>query len=379
MSVPEIPPDELARALAQGERVQVLDVRAPHRLANGTIETPATARFVNMPNSQLFALTDPAATGLDTDRPVIAVCGHGNASRQTTRWLLSHGFAARSLTGGMAAWDRLLVPHAVPAPAGFSHLIQFDRIGKGALAYLLVADGAALVVDPPRDASVILAEAERVHARIIGVADTHVHADYLSGAVALAEQFGVPYYLHPADAVYPYDGTPGTIGFERMEEGQEIRVGKAVVRVLHTPGHTSGSVTLVTGDAALTGDFLFVLSIGRPDLAGKTAAWAEDLWHSLERVRAEWPTSMRIFPAHYAGADERGSDGVVSVAFGDLPGRNAVHRMQDKATFVRWVLKREKPAPDAYREMKAINIGLRSVSDEEAEVLESGRNECAVM
>lgn len=376
--IPEITPDELARALEGGHAIQVLDVRAPHRLASGTIETTDPARFVNLPNSKLFALGEAAQSGLATDQPVVAVCGHGNASKQATAWLLDHGYQARSLRGGMAAWTRLLVPHAVPAPDGFTHVVQFDRLGKGALAYLLVANGEALIVDPPREASAILNEIDRLGARLVGVADTHVHADYLSGAAALSAEYGVPYYLHPADAVYPYDGTPGTIAFEALEDGQEIPLGKATVRVLHTPGHTEGSVTYVAGTLALTGDFLFVASIGRPDLAGRTAEWAESLWSSLERVRRDWPAEMLVLPAHYTQASERRPDGVIGIPFGDLPKRNEVHRITDRAEFLAWITAREREAPAQYREIKAVNVGLKTVSDEEAEVLEAGKSECAV-
>ena len=66
----------------------------------------------------------------------------------------------------------------------------------------------------------------------------------ISGGPGLARDLGVPYYLHPKDAVYPYDGTPGKIEFEAAEEGRSIRVGRAEVKTVHTPGHTEGSVLL---------------------------------------------------------------------------------------------------------------------------------------
>jgi len=374
----DITPAELAQILTRGDPLQVLDVRAPQRLASGIIETPETARFVNLPNSKLFALQDPAEGGLERAMPVITVCGHGNSSKQAAGWLGGKGYQARSLRGGMAAWMQLLVPHTLLPPVGFSKLVQFDRLGKGALAYLLIADGEALIVDPPRDASTILAAVADAGARLVGVADTHVHADYISGAPALAERHGVPYYLHAADAVFPYDGTPGKIGFEKIEEGQEIRVGQGSVRVLHTPGHTEGSVTFVAGNAALTGDFLFVASIGRPDLAGKTDEWAQWLWTSLVRVRAEWPADLMVLPAHYTQPEERRTDGVIGVPFGDLPARNAVHRITDRAEFLAWIKAHEHEAPAAYREIKAINVRLKTVTDLEAEELEAGKSECAV-
>jgi glyoxylase-like metal-dependent hydrolase (beta-lactamase superfamily II) len=189
----------------------------------------------------------------------------------------------------MAGWMQLAMQRDLPPPSSLDHLVQFDRVGKGALGYLLVSDGAAFIIDPPRDPSAYLAAAAEASAKVVGVADTHCHADYLSGGPALAAALEVPYYLHPADSSYPYDGTPGRLSIRELTDGSEIALGRASVRASHTPGHTEGSVTfLVDDEAAFTGDFIFVASIGRPDLAGKTAEWTEQLWASLATRIARW-------------------------------------------------------------------------------------------
>lgn len=369
----EITPIELAERLERGDAVQVLDVRAPHRLASGVIEVRDPAVFTNLPNSKLFQLAAPSDGGLG-ELPVVAVCGHGNASKQTAAWLGERGVKAQSLAGGMAAWMQVVVPRTLAPPPGFSHFIQFDRLGKASLAYVLIADGEALIVDPPRDCTVLLQAIREAGARLIAAADTHVHADYLSGGRSL----GVPYLLHPADAVYPYDGTPGRLQFTALADGNEIAIGNTSVRAMHTPGHTDGSVTLLANGAALTGDFLFVESIGRPDLAGKAEAWGRKLWASLQRARSEWAPDTLIYPAHYLLESERRPDRSVAIRFGDLPARNEVHRITNEDTFVAWILEHAKPAPEQYRQIKAVNVGLKDVTEEEAEILEAGKNECAV-
>jgi glyoxylase-like metal-dependent hydrolase (beta-lactamase superfamily II) len=303
------------------------------------------------------------------------VCGLGNDSRRVAAHLLGHGYRAESLAGGMAAWMRTVIPRALPAPPEIDRLVQLDRIGKGALGYVIVSEGEAFVVDPPRSVAEYVAACGG--ARIVGVLDTHAHADYVSGGEALARAYEVPYYLHPADAVYPYDGTPGTLRFKPVAGGERLRVGRAELHVVHTPGHTEGSVTLRCGDAfALTGDFLFVSSVGRPDLGGKTEEWAKVLFASLKRAKREWPVAMRIYPAHYGTAAERAEDRTVGRAFGDLA--NEPLRIDDPERFAAWIRARAGKFPDAYRRMKAINIGLESVEDEVADELESGRNECAL-
>jgi glyoxylase-like metal-dependent hydrolase (beta-lactamase superfamily II) len=260
--------------------------------------------------------------------------------------------------------------------------VQFDHLGKGALGYLLVSDGEALVVDPPRAVGPLLAAAAEAGARIVAVADTHLHADYVSGGPALAAALGVPYHLHPDDNVFPYDGTPGRLAIAPLAEGQSLRVGRGEARVVHTPGHTEGSVTFLAGApaapaAALTGDFLFVASVGRPDLAGKAVEWTARLWESLERARSEWPPELAVYPAHYASPAERRGDRAVGATFGELLAANRPLQIRDREAFAAWIAAHASPAPPAYRTIKAINVGLRTVDTEEAEALEAGRNECA--
>jgi glyoxylase-like metal-dependent hydrolase (beta-lactamase superfamily II) len=323
-------------------------------------------------------MTSLAAAGLDPAIPMAVVCGRGHDSRVVAEHLNALGAEARSLRGGMTAWMMLALPREVPAPPSLDRVVQMDRIGKGALGYVLVSGGEALVVDPPRDPSAYLQVIEDSGAGVVGVADTHVHADYISGAPDLARALGVPYYLHPADAVYPYDGTPGRLAFEAVADGDTITIGRAEVHVRHTPGHTEGSVTYLVDDVALTGDFLFVASIGRPDLAGKTREWTLRLWESLEMVRRDWDPRARILPAHYASDAERNGDRSVGARLEGLLRENPVLRLGEREAFVAWIQGHTVSFPEAYRTIKAVNVGLVTVDDARANELEVGRNECAL-
>ena len=375
----EISPHELARGLENGTRIQVLDIRAPERVAAGAIAVPSPSRFHNMPGSQLVRAGGGEAIGLDPAVPVAVVCGHGNSSKQIAAWLGAQGFDARSLRGGMARWMATVLPRPLAAPAGFDVLTQFDRLGKGALGYLLGQGGEAVVIDPPRATDPILAAAETSGLRITAVLDTHLHADYVSGGPSLAVRLGVAYHLHPADAVYPYDGTPGRLGFTPLADGQRIPVGAAALTVVHTPGHTEGSVTFLGDDAvAFTGDFVFVRSVGRPDLAGRADAWTDALWLSVERARREWPADLVVRPAHYVSDAERMADRGVGGRFGDLLKTNEPLALRTRDAFRAWVLTRTREAPEAYRAIKALNLALRVAGEAEIEDLEGGKNECAV-
>lgn len=379
LNAPEITPDELATALEVGEQVQVVDVRAPIRVESGRIDLVPEERFVNIAGSQLVRYRALEGTGIDPELPAAVVCGRGNDSKVLALHLIRLGCAARSLQGGMSSWMKLCLPRELEAPPSLDHLIQFDRIGKGALGYLLVSDGQALIVDPPRDASAYLAAAERAGAEVVAVADTHVHADYISGAPALSANLGVPYYLHPADSAYAYDGTPGKLDFQALEDGASIRIGRAAVRAMHTPGHTEGHLTYLVDDAvALTGDFVFIGSVGRPDLAGKVAEWTGQLWDSLEKARSAWSPALRVHPAHYGSDAERHADRSVGAEFGGLLETNEALGFSDRADFCAWVEGQSASFPDAYRKIKAVNVGLLPVDDAQAEELEVGRNECAL-
>jgi len=375
----EMTVEELARQIDAGVPVQVVDVRPPERVAIGRIGGIAQTRFHNISSMQLMARRRAAVADLEPGALTAVVCSRGNDSKMVASFLKKLGLDAVSVQGGMEAWMRLVVPRDIPPPAGVDRVVQFDRVGRGALGYLVVSGGEAIIIDPPRDAEPFLRVMEGSGAHLVGVIDTHVHADYISGAPGLASRFGVPYHLHPADAVYPYDGRSGTIPFRPLEHDAKVPVGAADFRACHTPGHTLGSVTLMLGDQmAFTGDFLFVNSIGRPDLAGHTAEWAGDLWKSLSVAKREWPATMQIYPAHYGAESERRTDRVVGTTFRSLLERLEALRIEDRDQFIAWVLERESAFPEAYRRIKAINIGLASVSEEEAEELEVGRNECAL-
>lgn len=378
-SVPELPATDLARRLDQGERVQLLDIRAAERVAQGHVTLGATLDFRALPASQMYELPTLEPLRLDPAAPVAVICGHGNSSTQATRFLRERGFEAYSVTGGMAAWETVYLPRRLSPTASLEHVIQIDRVGKGALSYLLVSDGDAVIVDPGRHQEPYEALLEALGATAAAVIDTHMHADYLSGARAAAARWHVPYFLHPEDARSPYDGVEGRLAYQPLTEGDTIAFGRATLVAAHVPGHTLGSLALVADERlALTGDFLFVQSVGRPDLGGQRDAWTEKLWDSLERVRREWPGDLLVLPAHYATEAERRADRSVAARFDVVTATNEAASIQDPRAFQAWVTGHGTTAPASYRTIKLANLGLVDVSDADAEILEFGPNQCAV-
>src|SRR5699024_6855096 len=152
------------------------------------------------------------------------------------------------------------------------------RLGKGCLSYFIESNGEAAVVDTARMTDVYEQFAQARNVQINHVLDTHLHADHISGGRKLADKVGATYYLPEKDA------TEAEIKYTSVEEGTSIQVGDTTVKVqpIYSPGHTIGSTSFIVDDQyLLTGDILFVRSIGRPDLAGKAEDWVGDLRTTL--------------------------------------------------------------------------------------------------
>jgi len=371
MQIPEIAAEQLRTNLEGGQETHLLDIRLPSQLADvGKIE--AGERFHNIPLGELLE-RGLVHFRLDRDKDWAVVCTRGNDSKKVTALMCEQGYRAASMHGGMMEWMKITAPRELEPPAGIDRFIQFDRVGKGSLSYALISDGEALVVDPPQHTARILEALG--DARLVAVADTHAHADYISGA----PRMGVPYHLHAKDAIYPYDGTPGHIEYVPANEGATIPFGRARVRVIHTPGHTEGSVCYAVGDeVALTGDFLFVQSVGRPDLGERTEEWTQVLFDSLERARAEFSDSVRIHPAHYSSDSERNADRTIGRPFGDLRVSNPQLAETDRDAFAAWVRARAGSFPEQYKRIKGVNVGIFDCDEEEMNELELGRNRCAL-
>ena len=152
------------------------------------------------------------------------------------------------------------------------------------------------------DVDATIAFAASKDMRIAHVIDTHVHADHRSGGFALASRVGASYGLHESAAV--------AMPFEPLRDGQEFELGNTRIRVMHTPGHSPESISLVVTDLkrgvdpwfVLTGDTLFVGAVGRPDLRGRARESASDLFDSLHDKLLVLPDDVEIYPGHFSGS-----------------------------------------------------------------------------
>lgn len=226
----------------------------------------------------------------------------------------------------------------------------FGCTGKGQLA---VADPHSEHIDE------YLAIAEQAGSPIVAIFETHVQADHLSGAVELASITGANVYLHEAAEVdFPF--TP-------MRDGQVIELGNDYVQVLHTPGHSLDSVSLVVGDRVrsdapwlvLTGDTLFVGDVGRPDLHGddNTAHYAGLLYDSLFNKLLTLDDTVEVYPSHFAGSVcGRAMSGKPSSTIGFEKRFNPALQYTDREAFVAFVQQNQAPAPAEFATIRQANV-----------------------
>jgi hydroxyacylglutathione hydrolase len=184
----------------------------------------------------------------------------------------------------------------------FRPFYYFDT-GCAAYVFGCGSVGQCAVVDSQeRDVAAYLAFTKAKGMVITHVFETHVHADHRSGGRQLAAEAGAKYCLHKSADV--------AFSFEPLEDGQRITLGNTIIDVLHTPGHTPESVSLLVQDLrrgpspwfVCTGDTLFVGAVGRPDLPGQAERNAAELHTSLHTKLLQLPDMVEVFPAHFAGS-----------------------------------------------------------------------------
>ena len=239
-------------------------------------------------------------------------------------------------------------------------------------SYLIGCPGAkaALVIDPHRDVEQYIAAAAAQGARITHVTETHIHADFCSGARELAARTGAQLLLSGEggpDWQYAFAAADGA---RLLKDGDQFTIGRVGIEVVHTPGHTPEHLTFLITDlanaaeplAAATGDFVFVGDVGRPDLLEKAAnmqgtmeVGARQLWASLEAFRGR-PDWLQIWPGHGAGsACGKGISAIPQSTLGYERRFNWAFQCKTEAEFVAAVLAGQPDPPVYFAEMKRLN------------------------
>lgn len=233
------------------------------------------------------------------------------------------------------------------------------------------ATGEAIIIDAGRDIEPYMHEAEENDMQILAVTETHIHADFVSGARELAERTGAHLYLSDeGDENWKY-GFLDRYEHTLVIDGDTFDVGNVRLEIMHTPGHTPEHISFLLTDRGagadrpmgmFTGDFVFVGSIGRPDLLEKAAGIANtaevaarQMFHSVQRFK-QLPDYLQVWPAHGAGsACGKGLGAVPSSTVGYEKMFNPAMAYDDEQTFVDYLLADQPEPPRYFSVMKRVN------------------------
>ena len=365
----------LTKKILNHEPVFILDVRNDNDFNEWRIEGE-TVEIINVPYFELIDGVDAILNQIPIHKDVVVVCAKEGSSIFVAEQLIDQGRHNVSyLVGGMKAWSEHLEPVKIGDLRDGGAIYQFVRIGKGCLSYMVISEGEAAVIDPVRMTTVFESFAESHNAVIKHAIDTHLHADHISGGLALAHSTGAQYWLPPKDA------DEVVFNYNKLEHDAEITIGatQIVIQPIYSPGHTIGSTSMIVDNQyLLSGDILFVQSIGRPDLAGKAEDWVSDLRNTLYSRYKQLSDELIVLPAHFGKAAELGEGGQVSARLGDLFKENPGLNIEDELEFRKAVTEHLPPQPNAYQEIRQINMGKIKPTDEEQRDMEIGPNRCAI-
>ncbi|MGI9140824.1 MAG: MBL fold metallo-hydrolase [Gemmatimonadaceae bacterium] len=231
--------------------------------------------------------------------------------------------------------------------------------------------GSAIVIDPNRDSAQYIRAAEAEKVTITHVTETHIHADFVSGTRELAAATGGTMYLSAEGGPDWQYALAKESGATLLRDGDTIKVGNVVITARHTPGHTPEHLIFLVTDtaaadepiAAVTGDFVFVGDIGRPDLLEKAAGIAGTMdtaaraqFASLQNFKREQPDWLQIWPGHGAGsACGKGLSAVPHSTVGYEKRFNWAFAIDNEDRFVKSVLEGQPEPPKYFAQMKRVN------------------------
>lgn len=247
-----------------------------------------------------------------------------------------------------------------------------ERLAQYAYMIGCQANGTAIVIDPMRDIDQYIEHAASKNLNIVGAADTHIHADYISGLREFAERGVKVYASDEGDKDWKYEWLINSdYDFELLNDGDEFSIGNITIRAWHTPGHTPEHLSYFITDGAAadqpigiaTGDFIFVGDVGRPDLLESAAGQANvmepsarTLYKSVEDFK-NVPEFMQIWPGHGAGSACGKALGAVpetTVGY-ELRYNNSIKSATSEEDFVKFILEGQPEPPLYFARMKRDN------------------------
>ena len=358
-----------------GNEFLLLDVRVNEEFERFKVEGPFLSDIVNVPYVEFVEHEKESVAKVPAAEKVRIVCAKEGSARYVGEILQNNGFKdVRYLEGGIKTWGNMLIPKLVTSDNRY-RLYQFIRPAKASCSYGVICDDEMVLFDPSRNVHFYLDFAKRNGAGIIRSFETHLQADFISGSKQIAADSGAQILGHEndfKDATFNYQKIIDHQVYAFSQDGPQIKA-------LHMPGHTPGSTSYLVDDKYLiTGDTVFILSIGRPDLGGKAEEWSKLLYHTLKTKIAALDDGLVILPGHYMDWREANPSQIFSDTLGNIKKKNsAIYGISSETQFIDWIKDHMRPQPEVYAEIRKVNAGLLEVGEEEQEVMDLGKNECA--
>jgi glyoxylase-like metal-dependent hydrolase (beta-lactamase superfamily II)/rhodanese-related sulfurtransferase len=375
MQIESFSAHDLFTWLTRREDFLLLDVRNDVEFGRFKVEGPYAIDMINVPYMEFIEREAESVARVPKGRKVRIVCAKEGSSKFVGEILLNHGYEnVAHMKVGIKAWGNLLEPVRVAAGDGYQ-LYQFRRPGKASCSYGLLSGKEMMVFDPAKDVSFYLDFAREKGCTVTKTFETHRQADYISGSDLLRRGAG-------AEIVAPEDDFKGAaFPFTPARDGDRHRFanGGPEVEVIHTPGHTPGSTCFrIDGRYLITGDTVFIQSIGRPDLGGMAEDWSRMLFQTLTDILLALDDRTIILPGHYMDWAEANDDLAFAAPMGRIKADNAdIYSIADEKAFFDFIRANMRPQPEEYAKIREINAGLVTVNEEQQEIMDIGKNECA--
>ena len=403
----QINPSDLKKKIDNNEDVFILDVRTPQEYESWRLSYDRHRTPKLIPVDSLLAQGSHLIKEIPKDKEIITICAHGIRSMAAANFLNQLGYNVKSLSGGMAGWNKVYDVAQVPVPSQASFRIwQIRRVSKGCMGYMISStqDKKAVVIDPSREIyESFLKVAEDNGLLIVKVIDTHQHADHVSGVTKLVKSIKTNtnqeiFAYFSSSEEYSGNENTGLYNIKYIGDRDVIEVGANVkLKVIHTPGHTKGSMSLFIESSTLnqdrdetegnivpyhyylfTGDTLFIDGIGRPDLRDEARDFAGLLYETYHQKIDKLPPNTLILPAHFNAASITLKHGIPIYETIESLKKKIRLLSMNKEEFVSLVTETVPPKPMNYKTIISINKKMLPYDEVEIPDLEAGPNSCSI-
>lgn len=366
--------EQLYEWIASNQDFLILDVRNEKDFNRFKVEGPLPVKMINVSYYDFMEEEDSSVAKVPKDTTIRIVCAKEGSAKYVGEILEKHGHTdVGYLEGGIKNWGNLLVPQLINPGQAFE-LYQFIRPAKAACSYGLIYKDEIMLFDPTRNIDFYFDFARKKSATITQTFETHLQADYISGSRIISKKTGAVFYGHD-------DFKNSKNIYTQLQDGDlfSFSAGGPSIKVVHTPGHTPGSTTFIIDDRyMLSGDAEFIQSIGRPDLGGKAEEWAKLLFQTLQTKLLNFDDSLQVLPGHFMDWSEANQDLIFMRSQGEVKKINqAIYSIDNEKDFFQFIKDNMRPQPAEYATIRLINANLQQEDDEQQEILDLGKNECA--